>query len=138
MAHELSAYSHRDGEIGTGLQVVGVLDGEPVTSIDVFASERAVNRFIGHNAIGVSFEGLPKGRIGYLGGIELDEKLRGQGLGSRLVGMMLDETRRLKIHTVALLSERPAESFWQRIGFRPNGPRSQHSYVVPMTIHLGS
>lgn len=137
MAHELSVYSHKDGEIGTFLQVVGVLDDETVGSVDVFASERSLNQYIKHNAgPNTRFEGLPKGRIGYIGGIELDENLRGQGLGSRLVGMMLDETRRLKIHTVTLLSERPAEAFWQRVGFRPNGPRSQHFYVVPMDIRL--
>lgn len=111
------AFSHDDGEQGTGEEVVGTLDGEPVGSILVFSSASDLGKTLlaeGH----VRVQGLPRGKVGWLGGIELPESSRNKGHGAAIVAAMLEEARSLGVRSVVLHADSAgSRRFWERVGF---------------------
>jgi GNAT superfamily N-acetyltransferase len=114
---DAEAYSHDEGEHGTGEQVVGVLHGELVGNINIYASGAELNRVLKEEEY-ARFVGLPKGKIGWLGAIELPESSRNRGHGALVVAAMLEEAKGLGVRAVALHADSDASSrFWLREGF---------------------
>lgn len=64
------------------------------------------------------FRGLPRGKVGWLGGMELPESSRNKGHGQAIVSAMLDEARSLGVRSVVLHADSFAsQRFWARMGF---------------------
>jgi len=139
-APTLGAYSHDEGEHGTGEQVVGVLNDEPVGSINVYATGAELNRTLMAEEY-ARLRGLPRGKVGWLGGIELPESSRNKGHGAAIVAAMLREAKALGVKTVVLHADsRASERFWTRMGFTgqdmlPEDSR-RHLWMTPMMRRL--
>ena len=134
----LSVYAHDEGTEGTGEEVVGVLDGHPVGSINIYPSGAALNQKF--SAKTMKFASVPRGRVGYIGGLELPSSARGEGLGSELVRLMLMGAARLGVRSVVLHAEQGgALRFWQRVGFvelpRPK-PKNWWETTLPHMIYV--
>lgn len=128
-SESLEVYSG-EGEYGTGSQIVVSLDDEPIGHIDVYGSPQSLNEYLQRDY--VKFTALPKGRVGYLGGIELPEELRGKGTGRRAVDLLLKEAKRHDLSGVALLSTQSAVGFWERMGWSEAPAESDDSFNIPM------
>jgi GNAT superfamily N-acetyltransferase len=114
---ETGAYAHDEGDHGTGEQVVGLLDDEPVGSINVYSTGAELNRTLKAEEY-ARFRGLPRGKVGWLGGIELPESSRNKGHGAAIVAAMLEEAKRLGVKAVVLHADSAAsQRFWSRMGF---------------------
>jgi GNAT superfamily N-acetyltransferase len=134
------AYSHDEGEHGTGEQVVGVLNEEPVGSINVYATGAELNRTLKAEEY-ARLRGLPRGKVGWLGGIELPESSRNMGHGAAIVAAMLQEAKTLGVKAVVLHADsRASERFWARLGFTEQDMLREDSrkglWMTPMMRRL--
>ena len=133
---ETGVFSHDEGEQGTGEEVVGTLDDEPVGGIIVFSSASDLGKTLLAEGL-VRVRGLPRGRTGWLGGIELPESDRNKGYGAAIVAAMLEEARSIGVRSVVLHADSAGSlRFWERAGFvvEPGGI----GWVVPMSKVLSS
>ena len=114
---EVGAYSHDESAYGNGEEVVGVLDGEPVGSICVYASGTLLNAVLKKEEY-ARFTSFPKGKIGWLGAIELPQSARNKGYGGAIVAAMIAEAKALGVKAVVLHADSTdSERFWRRMGF---------------------
>jgi GNAT superfamily N-acetyltransferase len=115
---ETGAFSHAEGAQGTGEEIVGTLDGEPVGGIIVFSSALDLNNTLRREEF-ARFRGLPRGQLlGWLGAIDLPESSRNKGYGAAIVTAMLDEARSRGVGAVVLHADSAAsQRFWARMGF---------------------
>ena len=113
---------------GMQVMLVGALDGQPVAQAWIALGARTRR----------------KRRAGTLWAVRVHPRLRGRGLGQRLVTSAertalehgLDQLDLVVEHTNAA-----GRAFWERLGYEPIGPVSQHySYTTPdgraVTHHL--
>jgi GNAT superfamily N-acetyltransferase len=133
------AYSYEGSERGNGEEIVGSLnagraDETPVGSIDVYASAAALNKMCKEEGF-ETFRGLPRGKVGYLGGIELPERNRNKGYGAQIVNAMLAEAKTLDVRAVTLHADSAVSArFWQRMGFEEQATTSRR--LKPMVRRL--
>ena len=129
------AFSHDEGADGTGVEIVGTYRGEPVGSIAVYGSATSLNQNFSSKAL--RFVGLPRGKVGYLGGIELPVDARGSGHGAAIVEAMLAEARRMGVKAVALHSEKGgAQKFWAKMGFVERAGVAPANWWQPSLPHM--
>lgn len=128
----IEVYVHSDGDYGTGVQVVASLDEEPVGHIDVYSSPSSLNGYLKRDY--VKFIGLPKGKIGYLGGIEIPSEMRGKGTGRKAVSLLIKEASKLGISGIALLSTQSAFGFWKKMGWVVADAESDDGFNIPMFL----
>jgi GNAT superfamily N-acetyltransferase len=119
-----------------------------------FDQERRVNGILNHLAWVVERNGEIEGyshlriaedagiKIAHIHALYLTPKVLNQGLGYRLVHLMLDEAKTAKAEKVSLSSTLTAHAFYQRIGFRDDGPEEvveiggSHVRCYPMSMSL--
>lgn len=123
-------YVHYDGELGTGEEVVASVNDEPIGHVSVFSDRDAVNEYAA--TMGVTFSGLPEGRIGYIGGVELPRALRGKGIGEKAFSLLVEKAQQRSVKALALVSEIPALGFWSKMGFKTGHTDS----VLPTMVKL--
>lgn len=88
-----------------------------------------------------TFSGLPRGKVGWLGGIELPERERGVGVGTQIVSAMLREAGSLGVRSVVLHADSYAsQRFWHRMGFVEVPMREADArrglWMTPMVLRL--
>jgi predicted acetyltransferase len=129
---DIEVYVHSDGDYGTGTQIVATLEEEPIGHIDVYSSPSSLNSYLKVDL--VKFIGLPRGKIGYLGGIELPSNVRNKGVGRKAVSLMLQEAKKLGLSGVALLSTQSASGFWKKMGWEIADADTEDYFNTPMFL----
>lgn len=104
------------------------IGNQKVAALDLYPSLRALNEELRTTPLSpIDDEAADDGKmIAYLASIELDEDMRGQGTGTRLVDFMLDTARRAGTRVVYLHAADPwsrsthrQEAYWSnKFGFR--------------------
>ncbi|MDE3107853.1 MAG: GNAT family N-acetyltransferase [Acidobacteriota bacterium] len=64
---------------------------------------------------------FPRGTFGYLGSIVVDEPHRRRGLGTQIVGALVEEARHLGLERVELHATKNGEGLYRSFGFRERG-----------------
>jgi amino-acid N-acetyltransferase len=86
-----------------------------------FGATIGTNHFAG--VCGLETEQYAPDRIGEIVGLYTITRFKGEGVGGRLVARVLEEARTLRLRYVfACTSERRAQAFFEREGFRTVGP----------------
>jgi len=111
------AWTHNEGFQGTGEEIIGTLDEDPVGTIYLFRSPTQLNSVLRREEYS-TFSGLPRGKTGWLGAIELPEDARGFGIGTQIVTEMLEKARSLGARSVVLHADSyKSKRFWSKMGF---------------------
>ena len=136
---EHGAFSDDGGERGTGVYVGGWIgdDREVIGQIDVFLSTASLNEYIDQED-SIRVKGIGRGKVGFLGGIEVPSSIRRMGIGKLVVEDMLQECLRIGVTKVVLLSVPNATRFWEKMGaVRVDyDDAAGFSYVTTMIIHI--
>ncbi len=145
-------FTDGNGEFGYKYHVVGEVDGKVIAVGTAFDGESTLKYFLAMGRQIVSFYGLaafsviprglqvesiiqpPKGRLHYIAHLGVDPSMQGKGIGSKLVGHLMEQGRKAgKTQTaldVSVLNPR-AQALYERLGFKQTGHRESTLVGVP-------